>query len=138
MKGIGHVSRSEIKQGTELISCHKIFISKAYGAGDNYPHQIINVPFYVAPKSCCTETYLAIGPFDNEMIAKNALLYMKTKFFRFLVLLIKNTQNAMQGVYRFVPLQDFTRPWTDADLYAMYGLTDEEIQFIESMIKPME
>ena len=137
-KGIGHVSMNEIKQGLELVDCHKILISKAYGAGDNYPHQIINVPFYVAPKSCCTETYLAIGPFDSESVAKNALSYIKTKFFRFLVLLIKNTQNAMQGVYRYVPLQDFTKPWTDEELYKKYNLTDEEIQFIESMIKPME
>ena len=120
------------------VDCHKILISKAYGAGDNYPHQIINVPFYVAPKSCCTKTYLAIGPFESESVAKNALSYMKTKFFRFLVLLIKNTQNAMQGVYRYVPLQDFTKPWTDEELYKKYNLTDEEIQFIESMIKPME
>ena len=137
-KGIGHVSMNEIKQGLELVDCHKILISKAYGAGDNYPHQIINVPFYVAPKSCCTETYLAIGPFDSESVAKNALSYIKTKFFRFLVLLIKNTQNAMQGVYRYVPFQDFTKPWTDEELYKKYNLTDEEIQFIESMIKPME
>ena len=129
---------NEIKQGIDLVNCHKILISKAYGAGDNYPHQIINVPFYVAPMSCCTETYLTIGPFDSEMEAMNALSYMKSKFFRFLVLLIKNTQNAMQGVYRFVPLQDFSKPWTDAELYAKYGLTDEEISFIESMIKPME
>ena len=137
-KGVGHVSMNEIKQGIDLVNCHKILISKAYGAGDNYPHQIINVPFYVAPMSCCTETYLAIGPFGSEMEAMNALSYMKSKFFRFLVLLIKNTQNAMQGVYRFVPLQDFSKPWTDAELYAKYGLTDEEIAFIESMIKPME
>ncbi len=137
-KGVGHVSLNEIKQGLELVDCHKIFISKAYGAGDNYPHQIINVPFYVGPKSCCTETYLAIGPFKSEEIAKNVLSYMKTKFFRFLVLLIKNTQNAMQGVYRYAPLQDFSKPWTDAELYAKYGLTEDEIAFIESMIKPME
>ena len=137
-KGIGHVSMNEIKQGTELVNCHKIFVSKAYGAGDNYPHQIINIPFYVAPRSCCTETYLAIGPFETESKAKNALSYMKTKFFRFLVLLIKNTQNAMQGVYRFVPIQDFSKPWTDAELYAKYGLEKDEIDFIESMIKPME
>lgn len=137
-KGVGHVSMNEIKQGIDLVNCHKILISKAYGAGDNYPHQIINVPFYVAPMSCCTETYLSIGPFGSKMEAMNALSYMKSKFFRFLVLLIKNTQNAMQGVYRFVPLQDFTKPWTDAELYAKYGLSDDEIAFIESMIKPME
>ena len=137
-KGVGHVSMDDIKQGKEIVNCHKIFISKAYGAGDNYPHQIINTPFYVAPMSCCTETYLSVGPFGEKKDAYNALSYMKTKFFRFLVLLIKNTQNAMQGVYRYVPLQDFSRPWTDAGLYEKYGLTDDEIAFIESMIKPME
>ena len=63
---------------------------------------------------------------------------MRTKLFRFLVLQKKNTQNVARNVYSFVPLQDFSKPWTDAELYAKYGLTDEEIQFIESMIKPME
>ena len=63
---------------------------------------------------------------------------MKTKFFHFMTSIKKSTQNSMKDTYSYVPLQDFTRPWTDADLYAKYGLTDEEIQFIESMIKPME
>ena len=63
---------------------------------------------------------------------------MSTKFFRLLVLLQKNTQDAPARVYSFVPMQDFSKPWTDEELYAKYGLTDEEIAFIESMIKPME
>jgi site-specific DNA-methyltransferase (adenine-specific) len=50
----------------------------------------------------------------------------------------KNTQDAMRGVYSYVPIQDFTKKWTDEKLYAKYGLTDEEINFIESMIRPME
>ena len=70
--------------------------------------------------------------------AENVLSYIKTKFFRFLVLLKKNTQHASRAVYSFVPLQDFSKPWTDEELYAKYGLTEEEIAFIESMIKPME
>ena len=64
--------------------------------------------------------------------------YMATKLFRFLVLIKKNTQNAPRGVYEFVPLQDFSKPWTDEELYKKYNLTQEEIDFIESMIKPME
>lgn len=64
--------------------------------------------------------------------------YIRTKLFRFLVLLKKSSQNAAKGVYQFVPMQDFSKPWTDEELYAKYGLTDEEIAFIESMIKPME
>ena len=63
---------------------------------------------------------------------------MKTKFFRFMVMLLKNTQHALKKVYQLVPVQDFSKPWTDEELYAKYGLTDEEIAFIDSMIKPME
>lgn len=63
---------------------------------------------------------------------------MTTKFFRFLVLLKKNTQHATKAVYEYVPIQDFSKPWTDAELYAKYDLSDEEIAFIESMIKPMD
>ena len=62
---------------------------------------------------------------------------MKTKFFRNLILMIKNTQMAMKPVYQFVPMQDFSKAWTDAELYAKYGLSEEEVGFIESMIKPM-
>ena len=54
-----------------------------------------------------------------------------------MVMLKKNTQDAMRGVYQFVPMQDFSKPWTDEELYKKYNLTDEEIAFIESMIKPM-
>ena len=64
--------------------------------------------------------------------------YIKTKFFRFLVLLKKNTQDATSKVYSLVPLQDFSHPWTDEMLYEKYGLDKDEIAFIESMIRPME
>jgi site-specific DNA-methyltransferase (adenine-specific) len=81
---------------------------------------------------------LVIGPFKTKEICENVISYIRTKFFRFLVLQKKNTQNAAKGVYQFVPLQDFSHPWTDEMLYKKYGLTDYEIAFIESMIRPME
>ena len=68
----------------------------------------------------------------------NIISYISTKFFRYLVSIKKKTQNGPRGVYQFVPLQDFSKPWTDEELYAKYNLTQEEIDFIESMIKPME
>ena len=61
-----------------------------------------------------------------------------TRFFRYLVSIKKKTQNGPRGVYQFVPLQDFSKPWTDSELYEKYNLTDEEINFIESMIRPMD
>ncbi|MBD5410956.1 MAG: restriction endonuclease [Treponema sp.] len=127
-----------IPQNIESIDKFKIFISFGYGAGEDFPHQILNRPFIGEPNSVCTETYLLIGPFDTKDEAQNVLSYIHTKFFRFLVLLIKNTQDATKQVYQFVPMQDFSKPWTDEELYVKYNLTQEEIDFIESMIRPME
>lgn len=73
----------------------------------------------------------------SEKEAKNAISYMITKFFRLLVG-IRKTKNMTKDTYSFVPIQDFSKPWTDEKLYKKYGLTKEEIAFIESMIRPME
>ena len=90
------------------------------------------------PKTVCTETYLVVDAFSTENEAGNLLLYLKSKFVRFLVSLTTSTQHIAKNNFAFVPVQDFARKWTDAELYVKYGLTDEEIAFIESMIKPME
>lgn len=136
-EGIGHINKSQIKKNLEWVNDYKVYISKAYGAGETFPHQIINIPIIGEPNSCCTESYLVVGPFATKNKAMNVAHYISTRFFRFLVLLIKNTQNAMKKVYSFVPIQDFNEVWTDEKLYAKYGLTEEEIIFIESMIRPM-
>ena len=137
-QGVTYIKKDMVVANRQWIDAHKILISMAYGAGEDFPHQIINRPFYAGPGSCCTETYLVVGPFKTEEIAKNVIEYMKTKFFRFLVMLRKNTQHGSKSVYQFVPMQDFSKPWTDAELYAKYGLTDDEVAFIESMIRPMD
>ena len=80
---------------------------------------------------------MVINIFDNVLEASNVVKYIKTKFFRFMVLQKKSTQHATKNVYELVPLQDFTKSWTDEELYAKYGLTEDEIAFIESMIKPL-
>ena len=136
--GIAYVPINEITKGKEMIPWHKIYIGKAGSGSDSFPHSILSTPFYGAPYSVCNQTYLVIGPFSSKDECKNAISYIKTRFFRFMVLLKKNSQDAMREVYSFVPLQDFSKPWTDEELYKKYGLTDEEIQFIESMIRPME
>lgn len=137
-KGFGYIHESDITSNREYINMHKVFISMAYGAGEDYPHQIINKPFYGEPFSCCTETYLIIGPYASKQESINVIRYIKTRFFRFLVLLKKPTQHAAQKVYEFVPMQDFSKSWTDKELYEKYDLTQEEIDFIESMVRPME
>lgn len=137
-KHVGYISRSEISQNSDWIDKYKVYITRAYGAGEDFPHQILNIPFIGEPNSCCTETYLLLGPFDTENVAQNVITYIKTKFFRFMVLLKKNTQDAPSRVYQFVPMQDFSHSWTDDMLYEKYGITEEEIAFIDSMIRPME
>ena len=68
---------------------------------------------------------------------ENIITYIKTKFFRYLVSIKKKTQNGPRGVYQFVPIQDFSKPWTDEELYEKYGLEEEEISFINATIKAM-
>ena len=135
--GVGYISPEDIEKNDALIDCYKVYVSRAYNAGDNFPHQIIGMPILGEPKSCCTETYVVIGPFKNKTEAENVISYIHTKFFRFLVFLTKVSQMASAKVYQFVPIQDWSKAWTDKELYAKYNLNKDEIEFIESMIKPM-
>lgn len=134
-------SNYEINKNRDVADKWKVFISKADGAagqlGSPIPAKIIGKAELGDNQTICTETFLAIAPFGTKVEAENAISYAKTKFFRFMVG-IRKLKNMTRDTYNFVPLQDFSHPWTDAELYAKYGLTDDEIQFIESMIKPME
>ena len=134
----GYISRMKIRQNADWVEKYKVYIAKAYGERGAFPYLVLGKPFIGEPSTCCTETYLVVGPFDNKAQAENLISYVKTRFFRFFVLYKKNTQNAARGVYSLVPIQDFKEPWTDEKLYAKYGLNQEEIAFIESMIRPME
>lgn len=134
----GYVEKVKIKKNEDWINKHKVLISRAYGAGESYPHQIINKPFYAEKNSVCSETYLLIGPFENKTLCDNVISYMNTRFFRFMVLLLKNTQDATRKVYELVPEQDFNQTWTDEKLFTKYNFTDGDIEFIKSMVRPMD
>ena len=79
-----------------------------------------------------------VGAFDDEKEADNMISYLTTKFARFLIMLMLASMNMSKSSFCYLPVQDWSRSWTDAELYAKYGLTEEEIAFIESMIKPMD
>lgn len=115
---------------------YKIFITRNWGIGsfDDIPSS----PIIASPGDLCTETFIEFGPFESKKEAYNAYSYLCTKFFRLLVAIRKQDQGASKAVYHYVPMQDFSKPWTDAELYAKYNLTQEEIDFIESVIKPMD
>ena len=139
-----YIDFNAIPKKKEWVQKYKLFISKAYSTDATTPPALI-----VADKGViCTETFLVIGPFDDAKEQLNCYKYTSTKFFRLLLFFGRGTMQVSQEVFRFVPLQDFTNSsdidWSksiaeiDQQLYKKYGLTQEEIAFIESMIKPME
>jgi hypothetical protein len=132
-----NIERKEISLHKEWIDQYKIIMPKAAEDGV-LPGKVIGVCHIIPPQTCCNGTYIVVGPFKDINECNNVKTYLYTKFARFLVGMKKMTQDLKDQTFALVPLQDFTRPWTDADLYAKYGLTNEEIAFIESMIKPME
>lgn len=138
VKGKKYIDKAYVTKNKQWIGSYKIYISKSYGERGAYPYRFLAKPMIGYPESCCTQTYLMLGPFNDEKECKNVISYIHTRFFRFCVMLKKNTQDAMRNVYSLVPLQDFSHPWTDEVLYQKYGLTDEEIAFVESMIRPMD
>jgi site-specific DNA-methyltransferase (adenine-specific) len=133
---VGYVDKKYILRNIDWINSYKIIIPEAIGVGDMTKDWL--KPIIVDVNTCCTETYLVVGPFKDEIETQNVYSYMQTKFFHLMLGLKKVTQHTTSKVYELVPLQDFSKPWTDEELYAKYGLTEEEIAFIESMIKPME
>lgn len=139
--GIGYVARNKINAGIDLIDKWKIFISYAApgtGNRDTYPHKIISTPFIGEPCSISSETYLCVGPFESKEAAENALSYLSCRLTRFLILLHKPSQHITRKVYTFVPTQDWSKPWTDQELYEKYGLSEAEIAFIEKIVRPMD
>ena len=146
--GVGYISRNDVEKNDALIDKYKVFISRAYNAGDGFPHQIIGKPIIGEPASCCTETYILIGPYEERDICLNVEKYIRSRFFRFMVMLKKSSQQVPSTVFTLVPNQNFTAqsdidwsksiPEIDQQLYRKYNLSEDEINFIEKMIKPME
>ncbi len=134
----GFVSEEQVLKNKHWIKEIKVLVSKASPGGDSYPHQIISKPIVADKMSCSTETYLVVGVYKNKRIAENVAKYMHTRIFRFLMSLIKNTQNISRGVFAFVPVQDFNEEWTDEKLFAKYDITESEIEFIDTLIRPMD
>lgn len=134
-QSIGYTSLEAVEINKDWVTKHKVILPRAIGTGDSR----IDVfkPIYAEPNSCCSETYIVVGCYDTKQECENVISYIKTKFFHFLVTLQKNTMMAPKNVYSFVPMQDFSKPWTDDELYKKYNLSQEEIDFIESMIRSM-
>ena len=142
-QGIGYVKRQDITKCQKAIDKYNVILTRAMSGG-NKPgtdgkYQIIPATMRVMlPNEICAETYICIGSFGTNKEAQNLHSYLSTMFVRFLMLQAMTGIMINKDAFQFVPQQDFSKPWTDEELYKKYGLTNEEIQFIESMIRPME
>ncbi len=134
---IGYISKSQVIRNKEWIDKYLVITAKASPGGDDYPHSIISSPKVSEPGSVCTETFLVIGVFDTEEEANNLVSYMKTRFFRFMMFLVRNGQNLTKSTYAFVPQMDYSKQWSDEELYEEFGIKDTEIDYINTMIRPM-
>lgn len=144
-RGKKYCHRRYLKESHKSLHKYKVLVPKATGSGkfgDALPEMII-----VQPNVAFTQTYISIGMFDEEMDAVNLSRYLKTKFCRALLSILKVTQDNLPAVWRYIPKQDFTQnsdiDWSksvheiDLQLYRKYGLDDKEIDFIESHVKEM-
>ncbi|MDQ8184288.1 Eco57I restriction-modification methylase domain-containing protein [Pelagicoccus sp. SDUM812002] len=141
-RGRAWTSRDQISAGQDLIDKWKVFTSKSSSehAGQvdkNGQRRVLSLSGVIPPGSVVTETYVLLGAFDSEEEARNCFSYVTTKFFRFLIAVRSSAQDLARSAYSFVPLQDFSKPWNDKKLFKKYGISKDEISYIESKIRPM-
>ncbi|MGM7696799.1 Eco57I restriction-modification methylase domain-containing protein [Microbacterium sp. A84] len=134
---ISWVSRETIPQNGAWVDDWKVLVTRVQGTSSAIETQFLGKPIVAGPGTACTETYLVTGRFSNSIDAQWYAAYLRTRFARFLVSLRKSTQDAAKGVYSFIPEVPLDREWTDKKLYERYGLTDDEIAFIESQVREM-
>ena len=137
-KRISWVERMDIQQNVEWIADWKVLMTAVQGTSAAVETKFLSNPIIAGPGEACTETYLVAGRFNSEKSAQRYAAYLRTRFVRFLVSLRKSTQHANRSVYAFVPDVSLNPHWTDEKLYERYGLRKDEIEFIESVVHPME
>lgn len=137
------VSRHSVTQGTDLIDKYKVMFSKVTSEHAGEPDQngmfkVLSRAQLLLPNEVCTDSYLIAFSSEDKETAENYLSYAYTKFYRFLLLQAVSSINLSKDKFQFIPMQDFSTTLTDKFLYDKYNLSQEEINFIESMIRPME
>lgn len=140
--GMGEYPSSKITNGVDWVAKWKVIISyltydHAGRPGKDGKKRILSTTEILPPNSVCSETYLVAGVFDTKEEAEHLFDYLKTKFARFLIAQQASTQHIKRDSFTWVPIQDFTKPWSDMELYIKYELTPEEVAYIESTIKEM-
>jgi site-specific DNA-methyltransferase (adenine-specific) len=142
-KGEGPYPRSKVEDGTELIDKWKVITSyvgydHAGNPGKDGRRRVLSKIDILPPGTICTETYLVVGSYETKEEAENLVSYMKTRFFRFLMAQFMYSHHLTKSAYGFVPILDMKQVWSDESLAKRYGLTDEEVAFIASKVRPYD
>lgn len=142
-KGKGYIQETGSLRNNPYYDSYKVMISKTTAEHAGEPDKdgkfkVLSTMKSLSPKEVCTFSYFVITGVNNKTECENLICYLKSKFARFLLLQAVSSINLTKDKFCFVPLQDFSKPWTDEELYKKYNLTQEEIDFIDSMIRPME
>ena len=141
--GLGRIRRTSIPSGQEYIDKWKVIVSKVSFEHAGVPDKegmmrVLSVVQKLSPQSACTESYLLAAAFDTESECDNFISYLKTKLVRFLIMQSLASMNMTKASYQFVPIVSYKREWDDEELYKRYDISEHEIAFIESIIRPME
>lgn len=135
---VGYSRPDQIPRNLDAVDRWKVLVPKASDGHGRETSYVLGEPIAVAPGSACTMSYLIAGMFDTREETENYAYYLTTKLVRFLVLQRKSTQDVSPDRFRFVPRLDMTRRWTDADLYAHFGLSEDQVAYVEGSIHPRE
>ena len=142
-QGEGFINQTEVISNRDSAASYKVMITRIMREHAGEPDRtgqfgVLSTIRVLAPGEVCTDSYITGGKFRTRREAEHLAGYLRTKFSRFLLLQAAASINLTKTTYQFVPIQDFSKPWTDEELYAKYGLSEKEIAFIEAMIRPME
>jgi len=135
-RDVGYIGRKEVAKSAHLIDTWKLLVPKAFNGGDAVPHQILGKPLIAPSPSVCTQSFLFFYVSSLKAV-KSIQSYYSTRFFRFLVSVRKITQDATHSTYVWVPIQTWDKTWTDEALFAKYGITRKEQEYIESQVREM-
>ena len=142
--GIGYVSRDEVIKNKDKIDMYKVIVGRlvpSNGELDVKPgegYRVMTSTKILCPGEINTESYITLGVFNSYEEAKNFNTYVNQKFTRFLLRQSVSSVNINREAFRFVPVQDFSKNWQDGKLYQKYGLTDEEVEYIETLMRTMD
>ena len=141
--GTGYIPKDSIKSGSEYLGKYKVLLSANTSEHAGEPSKdgtfkVFATIKVLGPEEVCTHSYILVGNFETQLEAENLEKYLETKFVRFLVLQSVSGISISKDKFRFVPVQDFTRTWTDEELYSKYNLDQDEIDLIENTIKSID